>query len=89
MARVFNICFQYKGSAYTALVSVAGNKPDDSKVNVTSNGETIQILLPSGRLIFSISDVVQRLYASNQKDSTNATLYITENISLQLMNSNW
>jgi hypothetical protein len=87
MAHVFNICFQHKGRSYTALVSVKGK--EDSSVKVTSNSDSIQILLPTGRLIFSISDVLQRLYASLDKGSSNTTFYVTPNISLQLMNTDW
>lgn len=85
MARVFNICFQHKGKSYTALVSVNGK--EDSPVKVTTNSDNIQILLPTGSLTFSIADVLQRLYAT--KISSGSTLYITQNISLQLMNAEW
>ena len=87
MARVFNICFQHKGKSYTALVSVNGK--EDSSVRVTTNSDTIQILLPTGRLIFSIADVLQRLYASLDKSSSNAVFYVTPTISLQLLNTEW
>ena len=87
MARVFNICFNHKGKTYTALVSVNGK--EDSSVNVTTNSETIQILLPTGRLIFSIADVLQRMYAGINAASSNTTFYVTPNISLQLMNTDW
>ena len=86
MARVFNICFSYKEKSYTALVFVNGK--EDPSVNVTTNSDSIQILLPTGRLVFSISDVVQRLYAQD-KGSTNSTFYVTPNISLQLLNTDW
>ena len=87
MARVFNICFQHKGKSYTALVSINGK--EDPSVKVTTNSDTIQILLPTGSLIFSIADVLQRLYASLDKGSSNATFYVTPTISLQLLNTNW
>lgn len=87
MARVFNICFQHKGNSYTALVFVCGK--EDSSVRVTTNNDSIQILLPTGNLVFSIADVLQRLYASLEKGSANATLYVTQNISLQLLNTDW
>jgi hypothetical protein len=87
MGRVFNICFQHKGKSYTALVSVNGK--EDSSVTVTTNSDSIQILLPTGRLIFSIADVLQRLYASLDKGSANASFYVTPTISLQLMNTEW
>jgi hypothetical protein len=88
MARVFNICFNHKGKSYTALVSVNGT--EDSSIKVTTNSDFIQIVLPTGRLIFSITDVLQRLYAgSNQTTSSNNTFYVTPNISLQLMNTEW
>lgn len=86
MARVFNICFHYKEKSYTALVSVNGK--ENSTVKVTTNSDSIQILLPTGRLIFSISDVLQRLYAQD-KNSSNSTFYVTPNISLQLLNTDW
>lgn len=87
MARVFNIHFSYKEKSYTALVSVNGK--EDSSVNVTTNSDTIQILLPTGRLIFSIADVLQRLYASVEKGAVHTTFYVTPNISLQLLNTEW
>jgi mRNA degradation ribonuclease J1/J2 len=87
MARVFNICFKYQGKPYIALVSVNGK--EDSSVKVTTNNETIQIFLPTGRLIFSIADVLQRLYASSDKTSSNTIFHVTPNISLQLMNTEW
>jgi hypothetical protein len=85
MARVFNICFQHKGKSYTALVSVCGK--EDNSVKVTTNSNSIQVLLPTGNLIFSISDVLQRLYAG--KNSPNNTFYVTPTISLQLLNAEW
>lgn len=87
MARVFNICFNHKGKSYTALVSVNGK--EDPSVKVTTNSDTIQILLPTGRLIFSIADVLQRMYATVNTSSSNATFYVTPNISLQLLNTEW
>lgn len=87
MARVFNICFQYEGKSYTALVSLNGK--EESSVNVTCNSDTIQIILPTGRLIFSIADVLQRLYVTADKDSLNTSFYVTPNISLQLLNTDW
>jgi hypothetical protein len=90
MARVFNICFDHKGKSYTALVSVNGK--EDSAIKVTANTDTIQILLPTGRLIFSIADVLQRMYAglnSTSSSSSNTTFYVTPNISLQLLNTEW
>lgn len=87
MARVFNICFHHKGKSYTALVSICGK--EDSSIKVVTNTDNIQILLPTGNLTFSIADVLHRLYASMDKGSSNATLYITPAISLQLMNTDW
>jgi hypothetical protein len=87
MARVFNICFDYKGKIYTALVSVNGK--EDPTVKVTTNSETIQILLPTGRLIFSIADVLQRMYVTTDTGSSNSIFYVTPNISLQLLNTEW
>jgi hypothetical protein len=87
MAHVFNICFQHKGKSYTALVSINGK--EDSPVKVATNSDSIQILLPTGQLIFSIADVLQRLYAVVDKSSANATFYVTPTISLQLMNADW
>jgi len=85
MGRVFTICFQHKEKSYTALVSVNGK--EDSSVKVIANRESIEIHLPTGRLIFSIADVLQRLYASAEKSSDNAILYVTQNISLQLLSA--
>lgn len=89
MARVFNICFDHKGKSYTALVSVNGN--EDSSVKVTTNTDTIQILLPTGRLIFSIADVLQRMYAgmNTTSSSSNTIFHVTPTISLQLLNTDW
>lgn len=85
MARVFNICFNHKGKDYSALVSLNGK--DDSSVKVTANSDTIQILLSTGSLTFSIADVLQRMYAATK--TSEAILYITPNISLQLLNTDW
>ena len=85
MARVFNICFNHKGKDYSALVSLNGK--DDSSVKVTANSDTIQILLSTGSLTFSIADVLQRMYAAMK--TSEAILYITPNISLQLLNTDW
>lgn len=87
MARVFNICFNHKGKSYTALVSINGK--EDSSIKVTTNSDSIQILLPTGQLTFSISDVLQRLYIGSNKAFSNSTFYVTPNISLQLMNTEW
>lgn len=86
MARVFNICFNHKGKSYSALVSINGK--EDSSVKVTTVNDNIQILLPNGSLIFSIADVLQRIYA-NMNKSANAVIYVTPNISLQLLNTDW
>lgn len=86
MARVFNICFNYKGKSYSALVSVNGK--EDSSIKITTNNDNIEILLPTGSLTFSIADVLQRMYAT-MNTSSNSTFYITPNISLQLLNTNW
>ena len=83
MARVFNICFKHKESTYIALVSIDGK--EDSSIRVIANRESIEIHLPTGRLIFSIADVLQKLYASSAKDPGHAKLFITRNISLQLL----
>ena len=85
MARVFNICFNHKGKTYSALVSINGK--DDSPVKVTANSDSIQILLSTGSLTFSIADVLQRMYAAMK--TSEAILYITPNISLQLLNTDW
>jgi hypothetical protein len=87
MSRIFNLSFDYNGRSYTALVSVAGN--EDENVRITTYDDKIRLMLPAGNLVFSISDVLHRLLASRQKDPNNATVYVTENISLQLMNTNW
>jgi hypothetical protein len=86
MARVFNVCFQHNDKSYTALVSVSGK--EDSSVKVTTNSDTIQVLLPSGRLIFTIADALQRMHVCADKSRTN-TFYVTPNISLQLLNTDW
>lgn len=85
MARVFHICFQHKGKSYSALVSVNGK--DDPSVKVFANHDSIEIHLPTGRLIFSIADVLQRLHALPEKSSANAVLHVTQNISLQLLST--
>ena len=87
MGRVFNICFEHKNKSYTALVSVNGK--EDTSIKVTTNTDSIQILLPTGRLIFSIADVLQRMYTGPTTSSSNTTFYVTPNISLQLLNTDW
>jgi hypothetical protein len=87
MARVFNICFDHQGKSYTALVFVNGT--EDSSVKVTTTSDTIQILLPTGRLIFSVVDVLQRMYVTADKNSSNSVFYVTPSISLQLLNTDW
>jgi hypothetical protein len=86
MARVFNICFKHKEKSYTALVSVNGR--DDTSIKVTTSNDQIHILLPTGRLTFSIADVLQRMYAGLNHNS-NTTFHVTPNISLQLLNTDW
>jgi hypothetical protein len=85
MASVFNIYFHHKGASYSALVTVAGNQENNSSVKVTSNEDSIRIVLPSGSLVISISELIQRLISNQQKDRGHATVYITNNISLQLL----
>ena len=87
MGRVFNICFEHKNKSYTALVSVNGK--EDTSIKVTTNSDSIQILLPTGRLIFSITDVLQRMYAGPTTSSSNTIFHVTPNISLQLLNTDW
>lgn len=87
MARVFNICFDYQGKSYTALVCINGT--EDPSVKVTTTSDTIQILLPTGRLIFSVVDVLQRMYVTADKNSSNSVFYVTPSISLQLLNTDW
>ena len=87
MARVFNICFKHNEKPYTALVSVNGK--DDSSVKVSITNDSIQILLPTGRLMFSIADVLQKMYVNPDQSSSHAVFYVTPNISLQLLNTEW
>jgi hypothetical protein len=89
MARIFNICFNYKDKPYTALIFISGKQENDHYVKVTTYEENIQIILPRGRLIFPISEVMQRLLVALQNDSPEHTLHITENITIQLMNTAW
>jgi hypothetical protein len=89
MARIFNICFNYKDKPYTALIFISGKQENDSAVKVTTYGENIQIILPRGRLIFPIAEVMHRLLVSEQKGAPEPTLHITENITIQLMNTAW
>ena len=86
MARVFNICFQHKDQSYTALVYVNGK--EDASVKVTTNSENIQIVLPTGNLVFSITDVLQKIRVTTDKAASNS-FYVTPNISLQLLNTDW
>ena len=83
MARIFNICFNYKGSTYTALVYIMGNPEDDSHVTVTPNSDSIRVQLPAGELTFSIEEVLKYTRMPLQQD----TLQVTETIYLQLMKS--
>jgi hypothetical protein len=89
MARIFNICFQHKGKPFTALVSILGQDDDNYSVSVSSNNESIQIMLPTGRLIIPIPEILQRLPIGPNKENQSSTVYITEKISLQLMNTSW
>jgi hypothetical protein len=86
MARVFNICFNHKGKSYSALVSVNGK--EDSSIKVTTSNDNIEIWLSTGSLTFSIADVLQRMYATMNK-SANGIFYVTPNISLQLLTTEW
>ena len=85
MASVFNIYFHHKGASYSALVTVSGNPENNSSVKVTSNEDSIRIVLPSGSLVIPISELIHRLISHHQKERGNATVYITNNISLQLL----
>ncbi|HWJ91668.1 MAG TPA: hypothetical protein VNR87_11190 [Flavisolibacter sp.] len=85
MAGVFNICFHHKGASYSALVMVSGNPEDDASVRVTSNEDSIRIILPSGSLVVSISELMRTLSSSRNKNGGDTTVYITNNISLQLL----
>ncbi|HEU4470260.1 MAG TPA: hypothetical protein VFR58_04185 [Flavisolibacter sp.] len=87
MARVFNICFTHEGKSYTALVFVSGREENNSSVKVTSNEDSIQVVLPSGRLIFPIAEVLKQVMASQKKGVENSMLYITEHISLQILSA--
>jgi hypothetical protein len=89
MARIFNICFQHKGKPFTALVSITGQDDDNRSVSVCSNDETIQIMLPTGRLIIPIPEILQRIPVGPNKEMHSSTVYITEKISLQVMNTSW
>ncbi len=86
MGRIFNICFEHKDKTYSALVSVNGK--EDASVKVATNSDTIQIILPTGRLIFTIADVLQRIHVTTN-NSRSDTFYVTPNISLQLLNTDW
>jgi len=83
MSRIFNISFDHKGRSYTALVSVAGKA--DEKVNITTYDDKIRITLANGTLVFSIHDLFQKLLSSRHKNPADATIFVTESISLQLM----
>jgi len=86
MGRVFNICFQHNDKTYSALVSINGK--EDTSVKVATNSDTIQIILPTGRLIFTIADVLQRMHVTTNNSGSD-TFYVTPNISLQLLNTDW
>jgi hypothetical protein len=83
MARIFNICFNYKGSSYTALVYIMGNPEEDTHVSVAASEDSIRVQLPTGELAFPIEEVLKHACLPRQQD----TLQITESIFLQLMNS--
>lgn len=87
MARVFNIFFKNEGKSYTALVFVSGKEGDSQTVQVSSTDEFIQVLLPSGRLIFPVSEVLRQVVALQKKGTNNPQLYITEHISLQILSA--
>ena len=88
MSRVFDISFEHKGSSYTALISIVGEDEESAPVKVVTQEGSIQIILPTGRLIFSISDVVQRL-VSRRQETRNGTVFITRNISMQIVDHEW
>jgi hypothetical protein len=83
MARIFNICFNYKGSNYTALVYIMGNREDDTHVSVAATTDSIRVQLPSGELAFPIEELFKHIGMPLLQD----TLQITETIFLQLMKS--
>ncbi|HEX6333999.1 MAG TPA: hypothetical protein VFZ78_07215 [Flavisolibacter sp.] len=88
MSRVFNVQFPYGGKSYTALVSIAGRE-DHTGVRIIPQHDTIEIILPHGTLVFSTADIIQRLLSAPVDHREHATMYITENISMQLMNTTW
>ena len=85
MSRVFDISFEHKGSFYTALICIVGEDDESAPIKVATHEGSIQIILPTGRLMFSIEDVVNRLVLK-QKETPNGSLFITRNISMQLLN---
>jgi hypothetical protein len=87
MSRVFDISFEYKGSFYTALICIVGEDDESAPIKVATWEGSIQIILPTGRLMFSIEDVVTRL-AMKRQQTPNGSLFITRNISMQLLNLN-
>lgn len=85
MANVFNILINHKGDLYTALLSFKGNQDVEPVVKVNHHEEKIEIRLPNGRLIFSIPEIIKQLKRAKDH-SEEGKLFITENISLQLLN---
>lgn len=88
MSRIFNVLIAHKGKSYPALLTIAGDEKENTQVRIITNEERIQIILPNGSLSFSTSDVLKQLSAKRSNES-NDILYVTENISLQLLNTEW
>lgn len=84
MARVFNISFPYRGSVYSALLTVKGND-ERSSVSLRVENECIHLYLPHGKLTFPIGEVVNYFSRLHQQQRTDVAMPITETISLHLM----
>ena len=84
MSRVFTISITYNDISYTALLSISGARDLKSSVKVNSNENKVEIIMPNGRLFFSIPELVKQLIRA-RNDRNDPRLHITENITLQLL----
>ena len=85
MAKVFNILINHKGNSYTALLSMRGNQEVHPTVKVNNSEQKVEIIFANGSLTFSIPELIKQLLKI-KNSSDEGRLYITENISLELLN---
>jgi hypothetical protein len=82
---IFHITFNYLDHAYHALVTITGPAKDSGRFNIHTGRDTIQISMPTGRLVFAIPEVIERL-SHEDESAEKPEVMLTGNISIQLMN---